>query len=54
MNEGKVDPNRISASGRSEYNPIDVSDTQAGRAKNRRTEIILIPKLSELFEILEQ
>lgn len=54
VNEGKVDPNRISASGRSEYNPIDISDTQAGRAKNRRTEIILIPKLSELFEILEQ
>ena len=54
VNEGKVDPKRISASGRSEYNPIDDSDTQAGRAKNRRTEIILIPKLSELFEILEQ
>ncbi|MDD8017724.1 MAG: OmpA family protein [Bacteroidota bacterium] len=52
VNEGKVDPQRITASGRSQYFPVDPTDTQAGRAKNRRTEIILIPKLSELFEIL--
>jgi chemotaxis protein MotB len=52
--EGKVDPKRITASGRSEYFPIDPANTPEARAKNRRTEIILIPKLSELFEILEQ
>ncbi|MCK9408183.1 MAG: OmpA family protein [Bacteriovoracaceae bacterium] len=52
--EGKVDPKRITASGRSEYFPIDPANTSEARAKNRRTEIILIPKLSELFEILEQ
>jgi chemotaxis protein MotB len=52
--EGKVDPKRITASGRSEYFPIDPAATSEARAKNRRTEIILIPKLSELFEILEQ
>lgn len=50
--EGKVDPKRITASGRSEYFPIDTAETAEARAKNRRTEIILIPKLSELFEIL--
>lgn len=54
VNEGKVDPKRITASGRSEYFPVDPASTNEARAKNRRTEIILIPKLSELFEILEQ
>ncbi len=52
VNEGKVDPRKITASGRSEYFPIDPANTSEARAKNRRTEIILIPKLSELFEIL--
>jgi chemotaxis protein MotB len=53
-NEGKVDPKRITASGRSQYFPVDPANTSEARAKNRRTEIILIPKLSELFEILEK
>jgi len=52
--DGKVDPKRITASGRSEYVPIDPANTSEARAKNRRTEIILIPKLTELFEILEK
>jgi chemotaxis protein MotB len=52
VNDGKVDPRKITASGRSEYFPIDPANTAEARAKNRRTEIILIPKLSELFEIL--
>lgn len=51
--DGKMDPKRITASGRSEYYPIDPASTPEALAKNRRTEIILIPKLSELFEILE-
>jgi len=54
VNEGKIDPKRITASGRSEYFPVDPSNSVDARAKNRRTEIILIPKLSELFEILGQ
>jgi len=45
-----IDPTRLSASGRSEYLPIDPAD----KAKNRRTEIILSPKLDELFEVIEQ
>lgn len=52
-NDGKMDPKRITASGRSEYYPIDTASTPESLAKNRRTEIILIPRLSELFEILE-
>ena len=54
VNDGKVDAKRITASGRSGYFPIDAANTSEARAKNRRTEIILIPKLSELFEILEK
>lgn len=49
----KIDPSRISASGRSEYHPVDPAKTPEARQKNRRTEIILTPKLDELFEILE-
>jgi chemotaxis protein MotB len=53
-NDGKMDPKRITASGRSEYVPVDPANTSEALAKNRRTEIILIPRLSELFEILEK
>jgi chemotaxis protein MotB len=49
----KIEQARISASGRSEYHPIDPAKTPEARQKNRRTEIILTPKLDELFEILE-
>jgi len=50
----KVDPKHLSAAGKSEYDPIDVNSTKEGRAKNRRTEIILTPKLDELFQVIEQ
>ncbi len=48
-----IEPSRVSASGRSEYHPIDTQKTKEARQKNRRTEIILTPKLDELFQILE-
>lgn len=48
-----IDPARLSASGRSEYYPIEDNDSAASRAKNRRTEIILTPKLDQLFKIIE-
>lgn len=48
-----IDPLRISAAGRGEFFPIDTADTPEARAKNRRTEIILTPKLDELFKIIE-
>ncbi|MDR1458961.1 MAG: OmpA family protein [Bacteroidales bacterium] len=50
---GDIDPHRLTASGRGEYVPLDTADTKEARAKNRRTEIILTPKLDALFEILE-
>lgn len=50
--DGKVDPKRIIASGRGEHQPIAENDSKANKAKNRRTEIVLTPKLDELFQIL--
>ncbi len=49
-----IDPAQLSAAGRSEYSPLDGADTKEARAKNRRTEIIITPKLNELFKILER
>lgn len=48
-----VNPAQVAASGRGEYMPILGNDSPENRAKNRRTEIILTPKLDELFQILE-
>lgn len=49
----KVDPIRVEASGHSQYDPVQTNSTTEGRALNRRTEIILSPKLDELFKLLE-
>lgn len=48
-----LDPQRIIAAGRGEYVPLASNETAEGRQMNRRTEIILTPKLDELLEILE-
>ena len=48
LKNSKMDPTTVSASGRSQYVPIDNID----KAKNRRIEVVLIPKLDELFEII--
>ncbi len=53
ITNSKVSPERLSASGRSEYVPVDKAKTSEARAKNRRTEIILTPKLDELFKMME-
>lgn len=53
LNNGNIEPVRLSASGRSEYLPIDNSDTPEARAKNRRTEIILTPNLDQLFQLIQ-
>ncbi|MEO8150973.1 MAG: OmpA family protein [Bacteroidia bacterium] len=50
----KIDPHTIIASGRGEFLPVDDNKTVDGRARNRRTEIILSPDLSELFKLLNQ
>ena len=49
-----LDPKRIIAAGRGEFLPIDTSDSKEGRAKNRRTEIILTPNWDEIFQALEK
>ncbi len=53
LNGSKINPDRLMATGRSEYVPLDPATTKEARSKNRRTEIILTPKLDELFRILE-
>lgn len=47
-----VDPKRVTASGRSQYEPVADNSTPEGRALNRRTEIILAPKLDELMNLI--
>lgn len=48
-----VQPQRMTAGGRSEYLPKTTNETVTGRAKNRRTEIVILPKLDQFFELLE-
>ncbi|PID93213.1 MAG: hypothetical protein CSA96_00275 [Bacteroidetes bacterium] len=48
-----IDPIRITVAGRGEFLPVDSADTPEARRKNRRTEIILSPDLSEVFKILD-
>ncbi len=50
----RINPMRLIASGRSEYVPVDDSDSADARQKNRRTEIILTPDLSELYELINK
>jgi len=49
-----VTPGRLIAAGRSSYVPLVENDSDANRAKNRRTKIIIMPKLGQFFELLEQ
>lgn len=53
LQNSKTDPKRITSAGRGEFFPIDNSKTPEARKKNRRTEIILTPKLDELLKVLE-
>ena len=48
-----VTPLQIQPSGRGEYMPVDDNETAEGRSKNRRTEIIMAPKLDKLFQMLQ-
>jgi chemotaxis protein MotB len=54
LGSAKIDAKRIVASGRGEYLPLEASKTVDARKKNRRTEIILTPKLDELLKVLGQ
>jgi len=54
QNNFEVDPGRLIAAGRSEYVPLETNDTAEGRSINRRTRIVILPKLDQFFDILEQ
>lgn len=47
-----IDPNRLIAAGRGEYNTLASNDTAEGRATNRRTRIIILPKLDQFYDLL--
>ena len=49
-----VDPKRLSAAGRGEYNPVVANDTPKGKQRNRRTQIIITPKLDEFMELIDK
>ncbi|MGJ1195854.1 OmpA family protein [Sphingobacterium spiritivorum] len=49
-----VDPKRLTAGGRGQYNPIADNSTAAGKMKNRRTQIIITPKLDQFMELIDK
>ncbi|MCP4440033.1 MAG: OmpA family protein [Aureispira sp.] len=52
QNKHNVAPNRMTAGGRGEYVPKTTNETEGGRSINRRTEIVIIPKLDQFFQLL--
>lgn len=52
--EDKLDPKRVIASGKSKFDPIYDNKTAEGRKLNRRTDIVLVPKLEELYSLINQ
>ena len=54
QNDYGVDPKRLTAGGRGEYNPVATNDTEVGKQRNRRTQIIITPKLDEFMDLIGQ
>ena len=54
QNDYGVDPKRLTAGGRGEYNPIADNSTETGKQRNRRTQIIITPKLDEFMDLIGQ
>ena len=54
QNDFGVDPSRLTAGGRGEYNPLTDNDTEVGRQRNRRTEIIITPKLDQFMDLIDK
>jgi len=54
QNKYGVDPKRLTAGGRGEYNPLASNTTEIGKQRNRRTQIIITPKLDEFMELIDQ
>ena len=49
-----VDPKRLTAGGRGEYNPVTSNDTEVGKQRNRRTQIIITPKLDQFMDLIDK
>ena len=54
QNQYGVDPKRLTAGGRGEYNPLQSNTSEAGKQRNRRTQIIITPKLDEFMDLIGQ
>ncbi|MBD5287424.1 MAG: OmpA family protein, partial [Bacteroides sp.] len=48
-----INPQRLSAAGRGEFNPITDNDSEVGKQRNRRTEIIITPKLDDFMDLID-
>ena len=53
QNQYGVNPKRLTAGGRGEYNPLTSNDTALGKQRNRRTQIIITPKLDQFLELID-
>jgi chemotaxis protein MotB len=54
QNKYGVDPKRLTAGGRGEYNPVQSNDTEVGKQRNRRTQIIITPKLDQFMDLIDK
>lgn len=54
QNRYGVDPKRMSAAGRGEYNPVASNNTEVGKQRNRRTQIIITPKLDQFMDLIDE
>lgn len=54
QNDYGVDPKRLTAAGRGEYNPVTTNDTEVGKQRNRRTQIIITPKLDQFMDLIDK
>jgi len=54
QNQYDVDPKRLTAGGHGEYNPLTANDTEVGKQRNRRTQIIITPKLDQFMDLIDK
>lgn len=54
QNDFGINPSRLTAGGRGEYNPVASNDSKEGRAKNRRTQIIITPNLDQFMDLIDK